>query len=223
MSGGLMNKSIAERREAAKAQEVPQRIFVAGLNPIKGNCLLILCVTTYNNYVITLHTLHTLQPRGSLMARQGISKKQVFEAASALQDEGIAPTVKAVRQRIGSGSFSTISSHLDDWKSEHVGQNPANIPEMPEKVMLAFQQVWATAAKAAHENVDTQRQSLEAMRREMDQDKADMSAEIEQLEKALEETAAKVGELEKELEAQRRDKVQAEGLCPTCSDFQSSR
>ncbi|MCP4406347.1 MAG: hypothetical protein GY807_00995 [Gammaproteobacteria bacterium] len=79
------------------------------------------------------------------MGRAGISKKQVFEAAGALTDEGVSATVQAVRQRIGSGSFSTISAHLADWKAEHAGQVPANIPDMPEKVTLAFAQVWAVA------------------------------------------------------------------------------
>ncbi len=101
------------------------------------------------------------------MARLGISKDQVFKAARALQEEGIVPTVQAVRERIGSGSFSTISTHLADWKTEYTVQATANIPDMPEKVTLAFQQIWATAARAAQEDMDTQHQALDAMRREM--------------------------------------------------------
>ncbi len=46
------------------------------------------------------------------MARLGISEEQVFTAAKELSEEGIAPTVQAVRKRIGSGSFSTINKHL---------------------------------------------------------------------------------------------------------------
>jgi hypothetical protein len=46
------------------------------------------------------------------MARQGISKEQVYTAAAELREEGTAPTVQAVRERIGSGSFSTINTHL---------------------------------------------------------------------------------------------------------------
>ena len=84
------------------------------------------------------------------MARQGISKEQVYEAAAALREEGISPTVQAVRERIGSGSFSTISGHLADWKAEHAAQGPADIPPIPEKVQAAFAQIWATAARSAH-------------------------------------------------------------------------
>ncbi len=143
------------------------------------------------------------------MGRTGISKKQVFEAAGALTDEGISATVQSVRQRIGSGSFSTISSHLADWKAEHAGQGPANIPDMPGKVTLAFAQVWATAAGAAQEEVETQRQALEVLRREMEKDKASMAAEIERLEKAQDAAAAKVDGLEEDLETATQGREEA--------------
>ncbi len=119
------------------------------------------------------------------MARQGITPDQVHTAATALSEEGVSPTVQAVRERIGSGSYTTISAHLTGWRSEHAGQVPANIPDMPEKVGAAFHQVWSVAARAAQEDVETQRQALEAMRREMEKEKADMGAEIERLERGL--------------------------------------
>ncbi len=144
------------------------------------------------------------------MARQGISREQIFEAAGALQEEGTPATVQAVRERLGSGSYTTITRHLDDWRKEHAGQAPANIPDIPDKVMGAFQQVWATAAKAAQDEVETQRQALEAMRREMAKAQADMAAEIQRLEQALEETGRKAEGLERELEAERRGRAAAE-------------
>ena len=50
------------------------------------------------------------------MARQGITREQVFETATALADEGIQPTVKLVRDRIG-GSFSTITRKYSFYPS----------------------------------------------------------------------------------------------------------
>ncbi len=135
------------------------------------------------------------------MARQGISKNQVHEAAAALRDEGIAPTVQAVRDRIGSGSFSTISGHLAEWKAENIAQGPADIPPMPDKVQGAFQQIWATAARSGQEAVETERQALEAMRREMDKERAEMGAEIRHLESALEEASGRADRTEKALSA----------------------
>jgi septal ring factor EnvC (AmiA/AmiB activator) len=144
------------------------------------------------------------------MARQGISTEQVYEAAGTLLEEGTPPTVQAVRERLGSGSYTTISRYLDAWRKEHAGQAPANIPAMPEKVMGAFQQVWATAARVAQEDTETQRQALEAMRREMEKDRADMAAEIARLEKALEGAEHKASGLEKALETERKGRGEAQ-------------
>jgi chromosome segregation ATPase len=128
------------------------------------------------------------------MARAGITQEQVLEAAQALLEEGITPTVAAVRERLGSGSYTTISAHLAEWRSQNT-QAPANIPEMPERVRTALNQVWAQAAAAAQEGLETQRQALEAMRRELDKERADMGAEIERLERAQEQAQEQIEHL----------------------------
>ena len=43
-----------------------------------------------------------------------ISKEQVADAAAAIQAEGLEPTYINVRDRLGSGSFSTIQKYLKD-------------------------------------------------------------------------------------------------------------
>ena len=83
------------------------------------------------------------------MARQGISEDQVFAAAHELREEGMTPTVQAVRERIGSGSFSTINAHLGAWKAQNAAQAVAAIPAIPEKVQAAFAQIWLGRAKHA--------------------------------------------------------------------------
>ena len=138
------------------------------------------------------------------MGRTGITKEQVYEAAAALSGEGISPTVQSVRERIGTGSYSTISGYLTAWRDEHAAQVPANIPDRPEKVEKAFEQVWATAALAAQEGVDIERKALEDARREMEQERAEMKAEIERLEQAVDEGAGENKRLTDELEAERR-------------------
>ncbi len=144
------------------------------------------------------------------MARQGISKKQVFEAATALLDEGTPPTVQNVRNRIGSGSYTTINTHLAVWRQEHAGQVPANIPALPEKVMAVFNQAWAVAVKAAQADVDTQRQALDAMRRELDKEKTDMVGEIARLERALEDATEKVTVTGRAMAAERKARALTE-------------
>ena len=125
------------------------------------------------------------------MARPGITKQQVFDTASALRDEGILPTVSAVRERLGTGSFSTVGNHLSAWKAEVANQEVAEIPDIPDAVQSVFQQVWAAAAKAAQKDVETQRQAMEAMRRELEKEKSEMTKEIQRLEQNLDSAAEK--------------------------------
>lgn len=137
------------------------------------------------------------------MARQGISKEQVYAAASDLRDGGVAPTVQAVRERIGSGSYTTINTHLAAWKEEGADQALGDIPAMPDKVQDAFNRIWATAARSAQEDVEAQRDALETMRREMDKDRASMGEEIERLENDLEAAAIRAVQVEKEVAQER--------------------
>lgn len=125
------------------------------------------------------------------MARTGIDKTQVFEAASSLAEEGTRPTVQALRERIGSGSYSTISAHLAEWKAGNATPVNQNIPPIPDGVQSAFARIWATAAKAAQDELAQQREAFELLRREMDIERADMTAEIKRLEGAMEEQARK--------------------------------
>ena len=140
------------------------------------------------------------------MARPGITQAQVHEAAQALLEAGTTPTVSAVRERIGSGSYTTINAHLAEWRAQNT-QAPAQVPEMPERVRTALNQVWAQAASAAQEDLDTQRQALEAMRRELDKERADMAAEIERLERAQEQAQEQIEHLRASFtEAQARNR-----------------
>ena len=119
------------------------------------------------------------------VARQGISKDQVYSAADTLREEGTTPTVQAVRDRLGSGSFTTISRHLDEWKTDNAIQGTASAPEMPERVQAAFTQAWTLAAREAQSGLEDERQALKIMQRDMDTELRDMGAEIQRLEKAL--------------------------------------
>ena len=129
------------------------------------------------------------------MGRAGITREQVHEAAQALLEEGITPTAPAVRERLGSGSYTTINAHLAEWRSQNP-QTPANVPEMPERVRSAMHQIWAQATAAAQSGLETDRQALAAMRRELDKERADMDAEIRRLERELDDAKEQVEHLQ---------------------------
>nr|VFJ69508.1 MAG: replication region DNA-binding N-term [Candidatus Kentron sp. DK] len=144
------------------------------------------------------------------MARQGITKAQIIQAAEALQAESIPPTVQNVRERIGSGSFTTISAHLAEWRSENTARIAADIPEMPDKVQAAFHQAWGAAVRQTQESLETERQALDARRREMEKEQADMAAEIGRLEKVQEEAEEKTGRIEEELNRERQARAEVD-------------
>lgn len=51
------------------------------------------------------------------MARQGVTFEQVVACADALAGEGVQPTIRAVRERLGDkGSPNTIHRHLSAWR-----------------------------------------------------------------------------------------------------------
>jgi hypothetical protein len=118
------------------------------------------------------------------MARPGITREEVFATATALAEEGIQPTVKLVRDRIG-GSFSTITPHLAAWKDERGGKLVASVPDMPEGVASVCRTLWVTAWRAGQDAIQTERDGLASARRDMEQERAELTREITDLETKL--------------------------------------
>src|SRR3990167_1285371 len=54
------------------------------------------------------------------MSRGGITFTEVEEAARYLQGLGRNPTVDAIRERLGTGSRTTLAEHLKRWKAMQV-------------------------------------------------------------------------------------------------------
>lgn len=115
------------------------------------------------------------------MSRPGVTREQVFSAATALSEEGIQPSLKLVRDRIG-GSFSTITPHLAAWKEERGGRGATAIPDMPESVNAAVRQVWTAAWSAGQQAIQAEREGLATLRKEMEQERNELAHEITELE-----------------------------------------
>lgn len=62
------------------------------------------------------------------MARGGVTFSDVEEAARYLQGVGKNPTVDAIRERLGTGSRTTLADHLKRWKSMQ-GDSEGRLPE----------------------------------------------------------------------------------------------
>lgn len=86
------------------------------------------------------------------MAREGISKAQVFNAADAISAAGQNPTVAGVRAKIGTGSFTTITAFLREWKEQALNQDEGEALDVPEEVTQALGRAAEIVWKAANEH-----------------------------------------------------------------------
>ena len=117
------------------------------------------------------------------MARQGVTEQQVIEAAEGLAASGQPATVSAVREVLGSGSFTTINAHLAKWREGSGGKGAASdVPDMPEGVGRAARAFWGAAWKEAQDGIQGERETLDAARRDLARERQDMTAEILRLE-----------------------------------------
>jgi chromosome segregation ATPase len=71
------------------------------------------------------------------MAREGITFEQVAAAADALVGEGQQPTIRAIRERLGTGSPNTVHKHLTAWR-EARPVAAAAAPELPQALTAAI-------------------------------------------------------------------------------------
>jgi len=114
-----------------------------------------------------------------------ITPEQVHAAADAIKAEGGKPTLRAVRERLGTGSMGTINKHLQGWKAGQERQQAAElvIPPALQRAVLDFMATELAAARAP----------LEAELAEQLQAVADLAAENERQAGTIE---AQAGELD---------------------------
>jgi len=59
-----------------------------------------------------------------------VTPEQVHDAADAIKAEGGKPTLRSVRERLGTGSMGTINKYLQGWKAGQERQQAAE-PAIP--------------------------------------------------------------------------------------------
>jgi dsDNA-specific endonuclease/ATPase MutS2 len=116
------------------------------------------------------------------MPRPGLTEEQFLEAVEVLLSNGRPVTVSAIRDVLGTGSFSTISAFLANWKERRSSDADLHVPAMPESVDRAAKTFWSIAIREAFESVKLDREALDAARKEMETEKQEIEAEISRLE-----------------------------------------
>jgi chromosome segregation ATPase len=119
------------------------------------------------------------------MARPGVTKETIFQAAQELDDEGRPVTVTTVRDKLGKGSYTTIADALKEWHADQEKKQTADAPEIPEVLTRLMDRMWSEAWKIAHKVTESEREALVRARTQLDQERQEMSVEIGRLEKEL--------------------------------------
>ena len=87
------------------------------------------------------------------MARDGITFEQVAAAADALVGEGLQPAIRAVRERLGTGSPNTVHKHLVRWREVRPVASSA-APELPQALAAAISTEIERAVSQARATVE---------------------------------------------------------------------
>ena len=151
-----------------------------------------------------------------------INKEKIRGAITELEAEKKEVTVIAVRERLGSGSYSTIKDVLNAWRSEQAEAVEPAVPEMPEVLTHLLRRLWAEAWKAADSVHDTERQAREREQIEHERLKAEMTHEIHRLEEGFAEVdadreslRASFKKVEEELQGKEVERAKAEASVGT--------
>ena len=91
------------------------------------------------------------------MGRPEIEPGKIREVISKLDAEGKSVSVTSIRERLGSGSYSTFSAVLAEWRKERAKAVLPTVPAMPEGVSHLVEHLWAEAWKAADSIFDPER------------------------------------------------------------------
>jgi colicin import membrane protein len=87
------------------------------------------------------------------MPRAGITFEDVAAAADAIVGEGQQPTIKSVRERIGTGSGNTVHRHLTVWRDTRPKAKAA-APELPASLANAIAAEIERAAASARSEIE---------------------------------------------------------------------
>lgn len=121
------------------------------------------------------------------MARKGITYDQVANAAETIRARGLEPTITAIRQEIGEGSFTTISLHLSKWREKALeATEQRELPkEVENRFLEAMTTIWNVAVAEAQKEVKAIKQQQEDEKEKDQQTIKEAQEEILKLEEII--------------------------------------
>lgn len=139
------------------------------------------------------------------MPRNNITFEQVAAAAENLTHKGVNPTLRRIREHLGTGSLNSIQRHFTAWRSNRPATKRAPI-ELPQNLLSVLQAEIEQQTEAA-------REEAERLVEEIHSDASALAELGETLETTNEQVSNRLDAVEKALElaTSRRDALNAEG------------
>ena len=140
------------------------------------------------------------------MARAGVTYHDVAQAAHQLTEQGKNPTIEAVRSLLNTGSNTTLSKHLNQWRQQQQGI-PTAARELPESLVnavkglhqaitseaeLKIEQLEVAHAKTVRdlqselESLQQKHNKISQINRQLEQDKAQLTDDKAALKRYIE-------------------------------------
>lgn len=147
-------------------------------------------------YRICYDTIHQVKPYrffGGVMnavielrpGRVGVSFERVAAIAEQIIAEGGRPTLRGIRERLGSGSLGTIQAHLKDWNEGKAPVIPASTT-LATDVQQAVMEEIARQVRSSRTDLETQIAQVKSERDELADENNRLSLEIEEQKAAIE-------------------------------------
>lgn len=107
--------------------------------------------------------------------------EDVLAAADAISSTGAQPTLKAIRDYLGGGSYSDIGPFLKVWRANRTDENKAAgsapIPEVLQRaVTTTIDEIWKAGLQLARGEYESDRNALMAERLTMRETEAELAA-----------------------------------------------
>lgn len=130
-----------------------------------------------------------------------ITAEQVADACAAIAADGQEPTLRAVRDALGTGSLTTIAPLLRAWKEQeakaHAAPPPTPLTEAARSALERLgAEMWALAERQAAERLEAERAETERVRAELgaERDEALQAADEAATDREKAEEAAKTAQ-----------------------------
>ena len=116
-----------------------------------------------------------------------ITYEDVENAANDLEKSGEKTTIAKIREKLGSGSYTTITRHLKTWQSKKDKEILVEMPDsLSESIKTMMCDVWKEAVKATHQKSTEEINLIEDEKRKKEELLEEAEKEIEKLETTIE-------------------------------------